>query len=335
MAMRRHCFRYLRILRFVTILLSLAACELVTFTPDVTPLIVVGPSDVSSTQTAEDIFTPLPIPSATQEPLILPGTTYVVGPDEVDCQAIAAMHGISLDQLYDANPTIKSDDPDVCYIYEELELTIPELFVRTLGESVGLYSCVDEAPKTCLSPDDSADFMLAHVLFGEGGSTLGKDASANVMYVLTNRVNQILRARDKDPGSLTDEEYKQLLIHVASEPYYDDEGNMYPAFNAFDADVEHPKEGEIGYENWYDASSIVDLAVKSRGQDFSPYSIGKEMNESVIAYCAPEPGSGFLNETIFFEHVDNLGENFQYYFTYHQFYNAGGKEFCETYANYD
>jgi hypothetical protein len=245
------------------------------------------------------------------------------------------MHGMSLDQLYDANPMIKTDDPDVCHVYEGLELTIPELRVRTPEESLGLYSCVDEAPKTCLSLDDSADLMLTHVLFGEGGSTIGKDASANVMYVLTNRTNQILQAQDKNPHSLTDEEYKQLLIHVASEPYYDDAGNIYPAFNAFDADVEHPKEGEIGYENWYDASSIVDLAVKSRGQDFSPYSTGEDMNESVIAYCAPDPDSGFHNETIYFEHVDKNEGYSQYYFTYHQFYNAGGKEFCETYANYD
>ncbi len=273
--------------------------------------------------------TPTPVPTATLAPFVLPSTTYIVGPNETDCQAIAAKNGISLFQLYEANPTIKSNDPNVCYIREGLVLTIPEQPIRAPGENVALYKCENVPPKVCLSPTDTADMMLTHILFGEGGSTIGPSAAANEMYVLTNRANQILRQRRIDPFSLTDEQYKRFLVQVASQTYYDNAGNAYPAFNAFDAPVEHPDNpSDPGYSNWKSAEAIVSSIIANRGQ-----SVSSNMKD-VIAYCAPDPSSNFLSETVYYENVDIGNGYYQYYFTYHQFYNAGGKEFCEKYANY-
>jgi hypothetical protein len=208
-------------------------------------------------------------------------------------------------------------------------LTIPELPIRAPGENVALYKCENVPPKVCLSPTDTTDMMLTHILFGEGGSTIGPSAAANVMYVLTNRANQILQQRGIDPFSLTDAQYKQFLIQVASQTYYDSAGNAYPAFNAFDAPVEHPDNpSDPDYRNWKMAEAIVSSIVANRGQNVS------SNMKNVIAYCAPDPSSNFWSETVYYENVDIGNGYYQYYFTYHQFYNAGGKEFCEKYANY-
>lgn len=305
---------------------------------------------VAGTQTAMAV-TPLPIPTATAipvSPFNLQGTTYTVKANEVDCVAIAATYGISLEQLYLANNLTS------CAIREGLILTIPELTVRTPAENVNLYNCAGTPPKNvgdvCLSSTDSTDTMLTHVLFGEGGSTIGASASANEMYVLITRANQILRERGiepTDPDAITDEQYKQFLVQVASQTYKDGAGNVYPAFNAFDAAVAHPKEGEYGYENWNSAAAIVNSAVVSRGQTWvidsrnDNDSLNDAIGKSVIAYCAPAPGSpdpNSLNPPVYFEARDYTNANgvqqYQFYFDYNHFYNGGGKAYCEQYANY-
>ena len=303
------------------------------------------------TQTAMAVTT-TPMPTATPTPLTLPAMTYEVKKND-NCQGIAASKGISLTQLYNANPTIKTNDPTKCNIHIGDKLTIPEQVIRTPAENIALYNCAGTPPKNagdvCLSPTDSVDTMLTHVLFGEGGSTIGASASANEMYVLITRANQILREHGIEPtdrDAITDEQYKQFLVQVASQTYYDGAGNAYPAFNAFDAAVAHPKEGEYGYDNWNSAAAIVNSAVASRGQTWvvdsrnDNDSLNDAIGKSVIAYCAPAPGSpdpNSLNPPVYFEARDYTNasgnQQYQFYFDYNQFYN-GGKAYCEQYANY-
>ncbi len=308
-------------------------------------------TSIANSQTAQAAFTPAPMSTATSTPLTLPAMTYEVKEND-NCQAIAASNGISLTQLYDANPTIRTSDPTVCNIHVKDILTIPEQVIRTPAENIALYNCAGTPPKNagdvCLSPIDSADTMLTHVLFGEGGSTIGASASANEMYVLINRANQILRAHGiepTDPNAITDEQYKQFLVQVASQTYYDGAGNAYPAFNAFDAPVAHPKEGESGYDNWNSAAAIVSAAITSRGQTWifdsrnDNDSLNDAIGKPVIAYCAPAPGSpepNSLDSKVYFESRDYNSDlnQYQFYFSYQQFYNGGGKEYCEQYANY-
>ena len=312
-------------------------------------------TSIAATETAKfftltPTSTPMPTITMTPTPNSLPQTQYIVGNDEFDCVAIAWKSGILLEDLYNANPTIMSDNYNHCIINPGDIITIPSLKINTLEECVNNYNCNGKIKGSesdiCLSGNDSGIDMLTHVIFGEGGSTLGNEAAANELYVLVNRVNQILESRNIDRYSLSDDEYTRLLVQIASSPYYDKAGNIYPAFNAFDSPVAHPENGEYGYENWNNDHNLVVEVISSRGNNWIFDSrqdndiLNDAIGKSVVAYCAPMPGSpepNTLEDKVYFEarDYDPKTNQYQFYFSFYQFFYKGGKDYCETYANYE
>jgi len=153
------------------------------------------------------------------------------------CANIAAYFGIPLEDLYAANPGILQYGR--CIIHTGQVLEIPPVEVLSPVEYVRRYECVPSGNKDCLQPDDSLEVMVAHTLFGEGGSSMGPGSAANIMQVAINRMNNLLEHRGVFASDLSSEEYKQLLIHILAQPYRG-AGAEHPAFNAFADPVPHP-----------------------------------------------------------------------------------------------
>jgi hypothetical protein len=157
----------------------------------------------------------------------------------VSCSNIAAYFGITLDALYSANPVIHQNGR--CVIHTSQELIIPPVPILTPAEYASRYECVPSGTRVCLQPDDPPEIMIAHTLFGEGGSSMGPSSAANIMQIAINRLNNLLGHRAIAAADLTDGEYQQLLIHILAQPYQG-RSQEHPAFNAFADPFSHPED---------------------------------------------------------------------------------------------
>jgi len=295
---------------FLVFALFLASCEGIDFTPHITPLVIVtvGPGASMAPllpSETEDALPPIatgtptlvpptavmPSPTSTQVPRLYATLLYTVQENDY-CSGIASSFGLSLDDLKAANPQAlgKQDNPR-CFLTPGQQLTIPPLPVDRIPEYIEDFQhyCNELKlirPKgVCLTASDRPEVMIAHTLMGEG--ELGY-ISANVMQVVLNRLAPILANRGIDPEALTREEYGQVLIYLMAQPYEGSDGQLYPAFNAFGAPVDHPGQGEPGDDDWLNNLAITEAVLLSRGEswpvDFAPKPAVTAPD--VIYYCA-------------------------------------------------
>ena len=274
--------------------------------------------------------TPVPIPptvpptaTTTPIPFTLPPAVYVVQPNDV-CINIAVRYGITVDEFVeannsDANPNnqiyyVPNTDPNkvICIINAGIEYIIPSISYRTPAEYVNYWQgyCIesekDGIKSVCLSPNDSPSVMLAHTLYGEGGSSINALTSANVMQVAINRINSILRNRGIRVESLSLEQYQSLILYVISQPYdyetEDGQSGQEPAFNAFNAPYPHQNSDAIE-TNWDQTLQVATMLMESPAYDPStgllvwpnnlpvlPFEGHPEIAFSVTSYCATPTG---------------------------------------------
>ena len=218
------------------------------------------------------------------------------------CSNIAAHFGISLDALYTANPEIIREGR--CVLESGQVLTIPPLELLTPAEYVQLYECTPGGTRVCLQPDDSLEVMVAHTLFGEGGSTLGPGSAANIMQVAINRLNNLLEHRGIYAGELSTEEYQRLLIHILAQPYQGAHED-HPAFNAFADPYSHPQDRNLFQESsissWNAALEIARSAL-AHGNDgpwwpsaYPPDARILNPDNHVLYYCSGPSGNPPFN----------------------------------------
>jgi LysM repeat protein len=160
---------------------------------------------------------------------------------ENNCANIAASFGLTVSELAEHNRNIPytggmsytmTQTGSDCTVQPNAQLIIPLIPLREPSYYVDL-SCTPSAEKACLSPTDSPELMLAHTLFGEGGSSISSQSSANIMQVALNRINAYYGRRGMSASSLSSEDFAKLLVRVMAMPYDTGLGTSEPAFNAF------------------------------------------------------------------------------------------------------
>jgi RHS repeat-associated protein len=119
------------------------------------------------------------------------------------------------------------------------------------------YGCTPSSNTPCLTQHTDPLTQLAHVIFGEGGSSLYQ-AGVNVTQTILNRAYNYWTCRNClhswiNPGHIpweriTEEQLLALLLFIVSEPYLGSDGVLYPAYNAWGAPYPHPQTGEYGGE---------------------------------------------------------------------------------------
>ena len=163
----------------------------------------------------------------------IPAGAIVFPAKNISCLEIAAMHGISLRELENANANrahtdgqnnvlvidwnnrVDNDQPK-CTIQPNANIVVPRPMLLSVSEAVRKYPCMPQEGKECLKPNASIEEVLQYVLYNEGGSTEGNQFSANVMQVIINRTNQLLDKWGMSRETMSKDEYARWLLHVIS-----------------------------------------------------------------------------------------------------------------------
>ncbi|MCI0580500.1 MAG: RHS repeat-associated core domain-containing protein, partial [Chloroflexi bacterium] len=153
------------------------------------------------------------------------------------------------------------------------------------------YPCTPSGNAVCITPEDDPIDMLTQVVYGEGGS-ISLQMAANVLQTLLNRAYNYWTCTecgynpDQIPWEdITPEQLTALLLYIASQPYIGNDGNQYPAYNAWNSAYERGK----GY--WNDIREAIVNLINSAGQDpitvggIAPYA-AISGNRAVIYYGA-------------------------------------------------
>lgn len=177
------------------------------------------------------------------------------------CADVAAYYGISLNELYRANPQLRWR----CVVQTGDILTIPALELRSRNHYVDQYPCKARYTKTCLTVDDDATNALTHVLWGEA-SVLGIEGMTHVLQVVLNRANLILANRGMTADVLTREQYEQLLWYVMTRPYRASDGTVLPAFSPVAYAVQRPTRTMPEYRTWQAVAQIAADTLATNGQ---------------------------------------------------------------------
>lgn len=149
---------------------------------------------------------------------------------------------------------------------------------------MNLYSCTPSGDGVCLSPNDSPELMIAHTLFGEGGSSIGNRSSANIMQVALNRINAYYGKRNMSVSSLSREDFAKLLVRVMAMPYNAGSGTVEPAFNAFSEP--YPHDNTYGETNWDETLALVKRVLNGGGSGANSALLGP----NVVTYCSQDAG---------------------------------------------
>jgi len=171
-----------------------------------------------------------------------------------------------------------------CTVQPNAQLIIPLIPLREPSYYVDL-SCTPSAEKACLSPTDSPELMLAHTLFGEGGSSISSQSSANIMQVALNRINAYYGRRGMSASSLSSEDFAKLLVRVMAMPYDTGQGTSEPAFNAFSEP--YPHDNTQGTINWDETMRLVQSILNSNGQVY-PNGLTPTIGAEVTTYCSQD-----------------------------------------------
>lgn len=275
-------------------------------------------------------FTPTPAPTATPTPFQFPVDKVFTANNQIfTCNDVALYFGITLDALLNANPGLNCNAVNIGVT----QFNIPPLTLKSPGEYVSQYNCVPTADKPiCLSPNASAEEMLAYTLFNEGGSSEGNQFSANVMQVILNRANKILDNWGIDRSQMSRDDYARLVLYVISKPAAS--GANVAAFEAFSSPSEAPIPNADSGTNWNTALQIAQAALDNKGQDWAQSAPiqPKDYVESgnVLFYCSvrtPEnPPLGFSG------HLPEQGTGpngvITYFFNGYQ-YNQSVAQWCQ------
>ncbi len=230
---------------------------------------------------------------------------FIVPEGWASCSNIAAYFGITLNALYSANPVIHQDGR--CVIHTGQELFIPPVPVLTPAEYANRYECVPSGTRVCLQPDDPPEIMVAHTLFGEGGSSMGPSSAANIMQVAINRLNNLLEHRGIAAADLTDGEYHQLLIHILAQPY-EGRSQEHPAFNAFADPFSHPENPDefqpASISRWNASQEVARSALQNGREDewwkeHPPDPRIADPANQVLYYCSGPSSSPPFNQSAY------------------------------------
>ncbi len=219
---------------------------------------------------------------------------------ENNCANIAASFGLTVSELAEYNRNIPytggmsytmTQTGNDCTVQPGAQLIIPLIPLREPSYYVNLYPCTPSGDGACLSPTDSPELMIAHTLFGEGGSSIGSQSSANIMQVALNRINAYYGRRGKSVSSLSREDFAKLLVRVMAMPYdYETKAGQHgqePAFNAFSEP--YPHDNTLGETNWEKTMSLVQSILNSNGQ-INTGAVDPLKDPSVTTYCSQDAG---------------------------------------------
>lgn len=321
--------------QFIRFLIQRQPC---TPTPAANPTVAYIETQAASTvfagatQTAM-AFTPTPAPTATPMPFQFPVDKVFIANNQIfTCNDVALYFGDTLDALLNANPGLNCNAVNIGVT----QFNIPPITLKSPGEYVSQYNCVPTADKPiCLSPNASAEEMLAYTLFNEGGSSEGNQFSANVMQVILNRANKILDNWDIDRSQMSRDDYARLVLHVISSPAAP--GANVAAFEAFSSPSEPPIPNTDSETNWNTALQIARAVLDNKGQGWEqtlpleqqPKS--EIQNQDVLFYCSVNKQSG--NPPLGFvaqvpqPGVDSPSGTYTYFFSRNQ-YNPAVAQWC-------
>lgn len=250
---------------------------------------------IAGTQTAMAII-PTSAPTATPMPFQFPADKVFTANDQLfTCNDVALYFGVELNALLNANPGLNCNAVNIGVT----QFNIPPLTLKSPSEYVARYNCTPPTGQVCLSPNASAEEMIAYTLFNEGGSSEGNQFSANVMQVILNRANKILDNWGIDRTQMSRDDYARLVLYVISKPAVP--GANVAAFEAFSSPSEPPIPNTDSETNWNVALQIAQAVLDNKGQNWvqtAPIQ-PKEYVESgdVLFYCSvrtPEnPPLGF------------------------------------------
>jgi hypothetical protein len=271
-----------------------------TPTPDMqaTQIACIAQTIVAGTQTAMAV-TPTPIPTATATPFQFPvGKVFTANNQIFTCNDVALYFGVTLDALMNANPGLNCNAVNIGVT----QFNIPPITLKSPSEYVSQYNCVPTVDKPiCLSPNASAEEILAYTLFNEGGSSEGNQFSANVMQVILNRANKILDNWGIDRNQMSRDDYARLVLYVLSKPAAP--GANVAAFEAFSSPSEPPIPNTDSETNWNTALQIARAVLDNKGQSWEQTLPLEQrpkpeiQNQDVLFYCSvrtPEnPPLGF------------------------------------------
>ncbi len=216
-----------------------------------------------ATQTAMAAFTPTPMPTATSTPFQFPADKVFTANDQIfTCNDVALYFGVTLDALMTVNPGLNCNAVNI----GATQFNIPPITLKSPSEYVSQYNCVPSTGQVCLSPNASAEEMLAYTLFNEGGSSEGSQFSANVMQVILNRANKILDNWDIDRSQMSRDDYARLVLSVIASPAVS--GGNTAAFEAFPSPSEPPIPNTDSGTNWNTALQIAQAVLDNKGQNW-------------------------------------------------------------------
>jgi len=237
-------------------------------------------------------------------PIPADAITFSTEEEDISCLEIAAIHGVSLKELENANANRAYTDGqnDIlvidwnvrdenrqpkCTIQPNAHIVVPYPTLLSIPEAVQKYPCAPNQGRKCLDPNASMEEVLQYVLYNEGGSTDGPEFSANVMQVMVNRTNRLLAKWGKSRESMSREEYASWLLHVISMPADADE--TAPAFEAFfRASEPVDLNSEIQSNNWNYAAQTGQAILD--GQSLTGEASDK-IDSDVQFYCSDIKGS--------------------------------------------
>jgi len=243
---------------------------------------------------------------------------------ENNCANIAASFGLTVLELAEYNRNIPytggmsytmTQTGNDCTVQPGAQLVIPEILLHEPSYYVNLYPCSPGGDSVCLSPNDPPELMIAHTLFGEGGSSISSQSSANIMQVALNRINAYYGRRGKSASSLSSEDFAKLLVRVMAMPYdYETEAGQHgqePAFNAFSEPYPHYNTPG-GEANWDETLALVERVLNGEGTGAD----SALLEPNVVTYCSqdfglaePKPESGIAARE-----VNGDGTRIQFYF---------------------
>lgn len=269
--------------------ISLSMCAsptptLPTPTPDIqaTAACLALTMQANATQTAVAAFTPTPMPTATPTPFQFPSDKVFTANEQIfTCNDVALYFGVELNALLNANPGLNCNAVNIGVT----QFNIPSLTLKSPGEYVSQYNCVPSTGQTCLSPNATAEEMLAYTLFNEGGSSEGNQFSVNVMQVILNRANKILDNWRVDRSQLSRDDYARLVLSVIANPAAS--GASAAAFEAFSSPSQPPSADSL---TWNATLQIAQSVLDSKGQNWEQNSPAQPnpnvANQDVLFYCS-------------------------------------------------
>lgn len=204
------------------------------------------------------------MPTATATPFQFPDKVFVANEQIYTCNDVHLLFGISLGELLAANPGLDCNS----VVIGVTQFNIPKPQLKPISEYVSQYNCVPTTERpTCLSPNATAEEMLAYTLYNEGGSSEGNQFSANAMQVILNRANKILENWEIDRSQMSRDDYARLVLYVISKPAAP--GANVAAFEAFSSPSEPPTTSGTSAENWNVALQIAQAVLDNKGQSWS------------------------------------------------------------------